>query len=67
VSKLTPELKGPSNIPAPRVVYRYIENSLKMLEHSGRMARQVLEAAEAKQILDSGVIARHIICSALHA
>ena len=55
--EIDPDLKDSSGIPAPRVVYRYSENSLNMLEHSGRMARQVLEAAGAKQVLDSGVIA----------
>ena len=55
--EIDPELKDSSGIPAPRVVYSYSENSLKMLEHSGRMAHQVLEAAGAKQVLDSGVIA----------
>lgn len=50
------ELKDTSGIPAPRVVYGYSENSLKMLEHGGTMARQALEAAGAKEILDSGVI-----------
>lgn len=38
------------------MVYGYTENSLKMLEHGGVMGRQALEAAGAKEILDSGVI-----------
>ncbi|MBV8866389.1 MAG: GMC family oxidoreductase [Acidobacteriaceae bacterium] len=54
--ELDPQIKDSSGIPAPRVVYVYSENSLKMLEHSGNMARQALEAAGAVEILDSGII-----------
>jgi choline dehydrogenase-like flavoprotein len=50
------EAKDSSGIPAPRVVYTYGENSLKMLEHAAGAARQALEAAGAREILDSGVI-----------
>jgi choline dehydrogenase-like flavoprotein len=49
-------LKDTSGIAAPRVVYSYSENSLKMLEHGGKMARQALEAAGAVEILDSGPV-----------
>ena len=52
--ELDGELKDTSGIPAPRVVYSYGENSLKMLEHGRAMARQSLEAAGAIEILDSG-------------
>ena len=54
--ELDPEVKDSSGIPAPRVVYGYSDNSLKMLEHARRSAVQVLEAAGAIEILDSGVI-----------
>ena len=54
--ELDREVKDSSGIPAPRVVYTYGENSLKMLEHGSRTARQALEAAGAVEILDSGVI-----------
>jgi choline dehydrogenase-like flavoprotein len=54
--EIDPELKDSSGIPAPRVVYGYSENSLKMLEHGGKMARQALDASGAVEILDSGVI-----------
>jgi choline dehydrogenase-like flavoprotein len=54
--EIDPELKDSSGIPAPRVVYGYGENSLKMLEHGDKMARQALDAAGAVEILDSGVI-----------
>jgi len=54
--ELDPEVKDSSGIPAPRVVYTYGENSLKMLEHSAAMGRQALEASGAAEILDSGVI-----------
>ena len=53
---LDAEVKDSSGIPAPRVTYTYSENSLKMLEHGARMARQALEAAGAVEILDSGVV-----------
>ena len=51
---LDPEAKDSSGIPAPRVRYTFSENSLKMLEHGARAARQVLEAAGAVQVRDTG-------------
>lgn len=54
--EIDPDLKDTSGIAAPRVVYGYSENSLKILEHGGATARQALEAAGAKEILDSGVV-----------
>jgi choline dehydrogenase-like flavoprotein len=54
--ELDSRLADTSGVPAPRVVYRYSENSLKILDHGYRMARQVLEAAGAIETLDSGVI-----------
>ena len=54
--EIDPDLKDTSGIPAPRVVYGYGENSLKLLEHGDRMARQTLEAAGAIEILDSGPV-----------
>ncbi len=54
--ELDPEVKDSSGIPAPRVIYTYNENSLKMLKHGAGTARQALEAAGALEILDSGVI-----------
>ncbi len=54
--ELDPEAKDSSGIPAPRVTYTYSENSLKMLDHGAAKARQVLEAAGAIEILDSGPI-----------
>jgi choline dehydrogenase-like flavoprotein len=55
--ELDPEVKDAYGIPAARVTYSYDDNSLKMLEHGRRMARQSLEAAGAVEMLDSGVIA----------
>jgi choline dehydrogenase-like flavoprotein len=49
-----PDARDSSGIPAPRVRYSFSENSLKMLEHGARAARQVLEAAGALEIRDSG-------------
>ncbi len=54
--EIDPNLKDTSGIPAPRVVYGYSENSLKMLEHGGTMARQALRAAGVADILDSGLV-----------
>jgi choline dehydrogenase-like flavoprotein len=54
--ELDPDVKDSSGIPAPRVVYAYSENSLKMLEHGAARAREVLEAAGAVTVLDSGII-----------
>lgn len=54
--ELDPELKDSSGVPAPRVVYTYSDNSLRMVQHAAMMARQALEAAGATEILDSGII-----------
>jgi choline dehydrogenase-like flavoprotein len=54
--EIDPNLKDTSGIAAPRVVYSYGENSLRMLEHGGNMARQALQAAGAIEILDSGPV-----------
>ncbi len=54
--ELDPEASDSNGIPAPRVVYTYSQNSLKMLEHAQAMARLGLEASGAVEILDSGVI-----------
>ena len=54
--ELDPTIKDSNRIPAPKVVYTYSENSLKMLEHGAQMGRQVLEAAGAIEVLDSGII-----------
>jgi len=55
--ELSSDRKDSNGIPAPRVVYAYNENSLKMLDHGTKMARQALEAAGAVEVLDSGIIA----------
>jgi choline dehydrogenase-like flavoprotein len=54
--ELSEVAKDSNGITAPRVVYTFSENSLRMLEHGVAMARQVLEAAGAVEILDSGMI-----------
>jgi choline dehydrogenase-like flavoprotein len=54
--ELDPVLKDSSGIAAARVVYTASENSLKLLEHGGQMARQALVTAGAIEILDSGPI-----------
>jgi choline dehydrogenase-like flavoprotein len=47
---LHPELSDAHGIPAPRIEYRLGENSKRMLEHGAARAREVLEAAGARQI-----------------
>ncbi|HEV8130518.1 MAG TPA: GMC family oxidoreductase [Acidobacteriota bacterium] len=54
--ELDPSVTDGNGIPAPRVIYSYSENSLRMQEHSARTAKQVLEAAGAYQVFDSGII-----------
>ena len=54
--ELDPVAKDSSGIPAPRVTYRYSENSLKILEHGRQMAAQALQAAGAVETMDSGII-----------
>ena len=54
--ELDPLEKDADGIPAARVTYSYSENSLKMHEHARKMSIQLLEAARAYEILDSGVI-----------
>lgn len=49
-------VKDSNGIPGAHVVYTCGQNTLKLLDHAGRMGRQVLEAAGATEILDSGVI-----------
>jgi len=51
---LDPEARDSSGIPAPRVRYAFGKNSLEMLEHGARAARQALEAAGAVQTRDTG-------------
>ena len=48
--ELDPDVKESNDIPAPRVVYRFSENTRRMLEHGARSARQLLSAAGATDI-----------------
>lgn len=54
--ELDPTVKDGNGIPAPRVTYRLSENTRKMLAHGAAAARQVLEAAGAVEVMDSGRI-----------
>jgi choline dehydrogenase-like flavoprotein len=47
---LDPDLKDAHGIPAPRIDYTVSENSWKMLAHGEARAREVLEAAGARDI-----------------
>ncbi len=52
--ELDPAARDSNGIPAPRVIYRASDNTVRMLAHGAGAARQVLEAAGAAQIFDSG-------------
>jgi len=52
--ELDPAVTDSSGVPAARVTYRFSENSLAMLKHGAGTARQILEAAGAKEVLDNG-------------
>ncbi|HET8644956.1 MAG TPA: GMC family oxidoreductase, partial [Vicinamibacteria bacterium] len=52
--ELDARARDSSGIPAPRVTYAFGQNSLRMLDHGARMARQALEAAGAVEIRDTG-------------
>ena len=47
---LDPELTDSSGIPAPRVSYKVSENSYRMLDHADARAKEVLDAAGAKEL-----------------
>jgi choline dehydrogenase-like flavoprotein len=47
---LDPELVDSDGIPAPKITYRYSDNSLKMLDHGFARAEEVLRAAGAIEI-----------------
>ena len=48
---LDPDLTDSDGIPAPKVTYRLSENSNRMLEHCVARAKEVLEAAGAKETI----------------
>jgi choline dehydrogenase-like flavoprotein len=50
---LDPELSDAHGIPAPKIHYRLSENSQRMLTHSVERAKQVLEAAGARETWSS--------------
>lgn len=49
--ELDPHLTDSSGIPAPRVVYRMSDNSLRMMDHGIRNAQKVMKAAGARTIM----------------
>ncbi len=52
--ELDPSVTDSSGIPAARVVYTHSQNSLKLLDHGAARGREALEAAGAREVLDSG-------------
>jgi choline dehydrogenase-like flavoprotein len=51
---LDPALKDADGIPAPKITYRYSENSLRMLAHGTARAEEALRAAGAVEVMSSG-------------
>ncbi|MEJ2089354.1 MAG: GMC family oxidoreductase [Gammaproteobacteria bacterium] len=51
---LDPELTDSDGIPAPKITYRYSENSLKMLEHGLARGEEVMHAAGAREVTSGG-------------
>ena len=47
---LDPELKDAHGIPAPKITYKYSENSLKMMEHGLARGEEALRAAGAIEV-----------------
>ena len=54
--ELDGDARDSNQIPAPRVTYRYSENTLKLLAHGAARAREALLAAGAIETLDSGEV-----------
>lgn len=50
--ELDPSAKDSNGIPAPRVVYRFSENTRRTLEHGTRIAHEFLKAAGATEVHD---------------
>lgn len=51
---LDPELVDSDGIPAPKITYRYSENSLKMIEHGLARAEEAMWAAGAVEVRSNG-------------
>jgi choline dehydrogenase-like flavoprotein len=51
---LDPTLEDSDGIPAPKITYRYSDNSLKMLAHGLARAEEVMHAAGAREVTSSG-------------
>jgi len=51
---LDPELTDSDGIPAPKITYRYSENSLKMMAHGLDRAEEALRAAGAYEVTGGG-------------
>jgi len=51
---LDPELVDSDGIPAPKITYRYSDNSLKMIEHGLARAEEAMWAAGAVEVRSSG-------------
>src|SRR5262249_8874085 len=50
--ELDSQAKDSNGVPAPRVVYRLSENTLRMLDHGARAARELLNAGGATEVHD---------------
>ena len=52
--ELDDKVTDSNGVPAPRVTYRASDNTKALLQHGANAARQVLEAAGARTVLDNG-------------
>ena len=53
---LDQELKDSNGIPAPKITYRYSENSKRMMTHALARGRELMEAAGAWKIKSDGLV-----------
>jgi len=54
--ELDPEARDSDGIPAPRVVYRFSENTRRMVDHAAHAVRQFLTAAGATEVQEGETI-----------
>ena len=53
---LDPELVDSDGIPAPKITYKYSENSLKLMQHGIERGEEVMRAAGARDVMSAGPV-----------
>ena len=53
---LDPELVDSHGIPAPKITYKYSENSLKLVQHGLERGEEVMRAAGATDVISAGPV-----------